>query len=98
MRTINLKEDEIRFMQKDLIGWKEATENGTQENQRLQDIIGELEDKNRAMNDKLNEVIYNKASAYKQRTLNALKMTSSPERQRRAAEYGFSNVVDKRIE
>jgi len=46
----------------------------------LQDIIADLEDKNRKMNEKLNEVIYNRATAYKQRTLQALKMTSSPER------------------
>jgi hypothetical protein len=28
-------------------------------------IIGDLEEKNRKLNEKLNEVIYNKASAYK---------------------------------
>lgn len=31
--------------------------------------LNELEEKNMRLNDKLNEVIYNRASAYKQRTL-----------------------------
>ena len=35
-------------------------------------IITELEEKNRKLNDKLNEVIFNKAAAYKQRTIQAL--------------------------
>ncbi len=65
MRTINLKEDENRFLQKDLQGWKEVLEKTSMENQRLNEIIEELEQKNRMMNEKLNEVIYNKASAYK---------------------------------
>ena len=34
-----------------------------------QTIIAELEEKNKKLNEKLNEVIFNKAAAYKQRTI-----------------------------
>ena len=43
------------------------------------------------MNEKLNEVIYNKASAYKQRTLQALRRGDSPERIERQQEYGIAH-------
>ena len=33
----------------------------------------EVEGKNRALNDKINEIIYNKAAVYKEKTLNVLR-------------------------
>ena len=80
IRVISCKDEENRRLQRDLETMREIIDKGGQEIQRLQDIIADLEDKNRKMNEKLNEVIYNRATAYKQRTLQALKMTSSPER------------------
>ena len=43
--------------------------------------MGEVEKKNRALNDRINEIIFNKAAAYKEATLEALKKnpeTGSP--------------------
>jgi GTPase involved in cell partitioning and DNA repair len=40
---------------------------------QLAQIIEELEDKNRKLNEKLNEVIFNRAGAYKQKTIESLK-------------------------
>jgi hypothetical protein len=34
--------------------------------------MGEVEKKNRALNDRINEIIFNKAAAYKEATLEAL--------------------------
>ena len=51
------------------MAWKEVIDKGSDEVGQLKQIITELEDKNRRLNEKLNEVIYNKASVYKQRTL-----------------------------
>ena len=50
------------------------------------------------MNEKVNEVIYNRASAYKQKTLAALKMSASPERRRQAADYGLPGKADARLD
>ena len=66
---MHVKDEEIRFLQKDINAWKEVMNRGGEEISELKLIISELEDKNRRLNEKLNEVIYNKASAYKQRTL-----------------------------
>lgn len=80
MRVIGMKNEEIRQLQHDITTMQEYRKKDNNEIEHLQAIIAELEDKNRKMNEKLNEVIYNKASAYKQRTLQALRMGSSPER------------------
>lgn len=66
------------------MAWKEVIDKGSDEVAQLKQIIADLEDKNRKLNEKLNEVIYNKASAYKQRTLQALRRGESPERLERA--------------
>jgi hypothetical protein len=47
-------------------------------------VVTELEDKNRRLSDKLNEIIFNKASVYKQKTIEQLSRGGrqiSPERQ-----------------
>lgn len=44
---------------------------------RLNDICRELNDKNRRLNEKLNEVIFDKATNYKQKTMEALKQSPS---------------------
>lgn len=49
----------------------------------LEQIIADLEEKNRKLNEKLNEVIYSKASAYKKRTMQALQRGDSPDRKER---------------
>ena len=43
-------------------------------------IINDLEQKNRKLNEKLNEVIYKKAARYKEKTLQALNRGDSPDR------------------
>lgn len=43
------------------------------ENEDLREQILAVERKNKALNDKINEIIYNKATSYKERTLDALR-------------------------
>ena len=69
LRVINLKDQEILFLQKDLTQLRELIDRGQEDNEGLKRIISELEAKNRRLNDKLNHVIYNKAAAYKEKTL-----------------------------
>ena len=61
----------------------------------------EVEGKNRALNDKINEIIYNKAAVYKEKTLNVLQRNpeqSSPRgRRERQQEYGISDQSDVRL-
>lgn len=54
------------------------------ENGELKSVIEDLETKNRKLVDKLNEFIYNKASEYKERTLQALTKNDSPTKLKRA--------------
>jgi len=42
---------------------------------RLNDICRDLNDKNRRLNEKLNEVIFDKATSYKQKTMDVLKQS-----------------------
>ncbi len=39
------------------------------ETEALKLVVTELEEKNRRLSDKLNEIIFNKASVYKQKTI-----------------------------
>lgn len=53
------------------------------------------------LNDKINEIIYNKATHYKEKTLDALKKGSeqmSPRgRRERAVQFGISDQSDSRL-
>jgi len=57
--------------------------------------------KNKMLNDKINEIIYNKATSYKERTLEALKKNTdqpSPRgRKERAQQFGVSDLSEIRL-
>lgn len=44
----------------------------------LNHVLSEVEDKNRRLNDKLNEIIFNRASQYKQKTIESLQRGRDP--------------------
>ena len=44
----------------------------------LKNVLMELEDKNRRLSDKLNEVIFSKASVYREKTIETLKRGGNP--------------------
>lgn len=60
--------------------------------------MAEVEDKNRALNNKINEIIYNKAAQYKEKTLDVLKKNpeqGSPRgRRERQQMYGISDYSE----
>jgi len=68
----------------------------TSENDQLKSVILDLESKNRKLVDKLNELMYNKAVEYKERTLQALTKNESPQKLKKAIQ-GISNVSDERL-
>ncbi len=53
------------------------------ENEELKSVIDDLEGKNRKLVEKLNEFMYNKATEYKERTLQALTKNDSPTKLKR---------------
>ena len=61
----------------------------------------EVEAKNRALNDKINDIIYNKAAAYKEKTLECLKKNpeqGSPRgRRERQQQWGIPDNSDLRL-
>lgn len=65
------------------------------ENDDLREQIIQVERKNKQLSDKINEIIYNKATSYKERTLDALRKNQeqiSPRgRRERALQFGISN-------
>lgn len=95
LRVINTKDTEISYMQKDIAQLREIIDRGQEEQEELKKLIEELENKNRRLNEKLNEVIYNKAAAYKERTIQALQRGDSPDRRERIDNYGIR--VDREI-
>lgn len=74
---------------------KQACNQRDTENEDLYAQINAVENKNRMLNDKINEIIYNKATHYKEKTLDALKKGSeqmSPRgRRERAVQFGISD-------
>ena len=55
---------------------KQMIANRDSENDDLREQINAVEKKNKMLNDKINEIIYNKATNYKERTLDALKKSA----------------------
>ena len=80
IRTLSLKDEEIRYLQKDVATWREILDKNQQENDELKAIIVDIEEKNRKLNEKISQIIYNKAALYKEKTLHALRMSQSPEK------------------
>ena len=72
LRQIHMKNQEISSQQTDIAQLRHMLEKSDEDSDNFKAIITELEEKNRKLNDKLNEVIFNKAAAYKQRTIQAL--------------------------
>ena len=91
-KQINLKQCEIDTMQKDIQAWKEMVENlGLEKNQLLK-MIEELEEKNRKLNDLLNQYMYNRAQEIKKKSYDALKASHSPARINRIMSSGHKRT------
>jgi len=63
--------------------------------------MAEVEAKNRALNDKINEIIYNKAATFKEKTLDVLRRNpeqGSPRgRRERQQQYGIADFSEARL-
>lgn len=79
-----MKNEENSILNSELIQWKDVVDRLNNENNELKRVIEDLEGKNRKLVDKLNEFIYNKASEYKERTLQALTKSDSPTKLKKA--------------
>ena len=73
INTINLRNHENADLNRDLLETKHTLGEREAELEELQAQMNEVEKKNRMLNDKINEIIYNKAATYKERTLEVLK-------------------------
>jgi len=92
IKTISHRNDQIAVLQRDLIDLKRRVED---REKLIEDLRGQIQDvdcKNRQLNDKINEILYNKATMYKEKTLEALKKSNencSPNsRRERVGKYG----------
>ena len=69
--------------------------------ENLAQQMAEVEGKNKALNDKINEIIYNKASSYKEKTLEVLRRNpdqGSPRGRRERQQYfGIPDSSDQRL-
>lgn len=97
-RQLRQKQDDLAQAEHDLDRYKQIHGKTTNDVEHYLKIIEDLEEKNKKLNEKLNEVVFNKAAAYKQRTMQALRMSQSPERRERQAEHGIPGKSDQRLE
>ena len=73
INTINLRNHENADLNSELLAAKHALGEREAELEELQAQMNEVERKNRMLNDKINEIIYNKAAVYKEKTLEVLR-------------------------
>jgi GTPase involved in cell partitioning and DNA repair len=66
------KEEDNRNLSKELLDQRERVNHAQAEVDALKLVVSELEQKNRRLSDRLNEIIFNKASVYKQKTIEQL--------------------------
>lgn len=66
------KEEDNRNLSKELLDQRERGNHAQAEVDALKLVVSELEQKNRRLSDRLNEIIFNKASVYKQKTIEQL--------------------------
>jgi hypothetical protein len=62
IKTINIKENHIDFLNKDILAWKELAQRLSDENTDHKQTVEELEDKNRKMGEVMNTHLYNRAA------------------------------------
>lgn len=72
INTINLRNHENADLNRELLETKHALGEREAELDELEAQMSEVEKKNRLLNDKINEIIYNKAAVYKEKTLEVL--------------------------
>ena len=72
INTINNRNDENQRLNQELLQTQHILGERDAELDDLRFQMGEVEKKNRALNDRINEIIFNKAAAYKEATLEAL--------------------------
>ena len=101
INTINNRNNENQRLNQELLQTQHILGERDAELEDLRFQMGEVEKKNRALNDRINEIIFNKAAAYKEATLEALKKnpeTGSPRgRRERQAQFGISDKSDQRL-
>lgn len=72
LRQQKERSEETQGLHRELVEWKDLVDKLTLENKELKYVIDEVEHKNRKLVERLNDQIYNKATEYKERTLQAL--------------------------
>jgi septal ring factor EnvC (AmiA/AmiB activator) len=69
MKTINARNSECAATNRELLETRHRLQERETEIDELRKAIHEVEQKNRHLSDKINEIIYNKATNYKNKTL-----------------------------
>ena len=73
INTINLRNEENADLSHQLLESQHQLGERCAELEELAHQMAEVEAKNRALNDKINDIIYSKAAQYKEKTLEVLK-------------------------
>lgn len=73
MNTLHQRNLEVAELSRINLELKQVNGAREVENEDLREQILAVERKNKTLSDKINEIIYNKASTYKERTLDALR-------------------------
>lgn len=77
IRKLMLRDEEVRLAHKEINELNDKSNHQSAEIEALKLVITELEEKNRKLSEKLNEIIFNKAAVYKQKTIEQLRRGGS---------------------
>ena len=101
INTINVRNEENMSLSQQLLDTQHQLGERLAELEQMAAQMAEVEGKNRALNDKINEIIYNKAAVYKEKTLDVLRKNpeqGSPRgRRERQQQWGISDHSEARL-
>lgn len=101
MNTIHQRNMELAELGRLTLELKQLVAQRDVENEDLREQIVAVESKNKMLNDKINEIIYNKATSYKEKTIEALKKgndhVSPTGRKERAQQFGIQDLSEIRL-
>ncbi len=74
--TINLRNEQLAMAQRETVEVKQRVQERDACIEDLRAQLADVENKNRQLSDRINEILYTKAKSYKDKTIEALKRSS----------------------
>lgn len=98
--TINLRNDQLAIAQRETVEVKTRVQERDRCIEELRASLTDVENKNRQLSDRINDILYTKAKSYKEKTIDALKRSSEniEPNQMRESDLRFKQTLqDERV-